>query len=292
MKIKNIFASVIIAALGLGLAASCDDIKEGDRYVQIPGTEEPSTPEDPSTPEEPSTPEDPDVIQPAPRVAFLEEFTGQMCSNCPEAHGIITTLKEQYGESFVPVSVHTTYGNFGMTGPVGLANEESDYYASKWTLSSLPTGAVNMTELSGRDTWAGLIRPIIRETAPVGITLTATVDADVVKVIGKMAAAEGVSGTLVIWLTESGIVRPQLQPDGSMKIDYVHNHVFRAAIGGRDGNAVSLAANTETDFSYSLDIAGKGYDPNNLAVVAFIMKDSWRNVIQAAEAHVTASGAE
>ena len=69
------------------LFGSCDEVDEADRYIEV------------------------EQIVPK-RTVLLEEFTGQWCMNCPSAHAIVNSLKEQYGESFISVSIHA--GGFGI----------------------------------------------------------------------------------------------------------------------------------------------------------------------------------
>jgi len=287
MKIKHIFSIAFAALLGGALVTSCDDIKENERYLEI---EETSTPEGPSTPEE-------DLIKPVPRVVLLEEFTGQKCLNCPNAHATISNLVEAYGDQFVPVSIHfETDGDafsYPMTFPLSLATPDGNFYASKWAWSSLglPCGAVDMTKLSLMGDWASTVRSLVRETSNADIQLYAEYNNGKVDVTATVSAAEAVDGKIFFWLCESGVFAPQLQPDGNTVFDYEHNHILRAAIGNREGQAVNVARQTVTDFSASLDITDKlfvegqnsfGWKPENMTVVAFILRDQWTNVIQAA----------
>lgn len=285
MKIKHIF-TVMSLALFMGGVTSCDNIDEDDRYAEIP-VEKPSTPEEPSTPENPSTPDNPDLIKPVPRVVLLEEFTGQSCSNCPVAHRTISNLLIAYDDQFVPVSIHTTYGNFGLPEPIGLANTEGDYYANKWTLSSLPTGAVDMTQLSDMTEWGTQIAKLVKTESPVDLKLTATIAGDDITVTADMAVADAIEGDLMLWLCESDIVAMQLQPNGSIDGSYVHNHVFRAAMNGLDGQPVKYDTNTNNQVVVTFNIAGRNYDHSHLSVAGFIRK-GWNNVIQAGETHVVA----
>lgn len=291
MKIKHIFSIAFAALLGGALVTSCDDIKENERYLAIEGT---STPEEPSTPEDPSTPDD-HTIKPVPHVVLLEEFTGQKCLNCPVAHSTIDNLVEAYGDQFIPVSIHfETSGDafsYPMTNPLSLATPDGNFYASKWNWSTLPCGAVDMTTLTDNGVWPSQVRSLVKETSVADIQLHAEYSNGKVDVTATVSAAEAVNGKIFLWLCESGVIAPQLQPNGETVWDYTHNHILRAAIGNREGQAVNVARQTVTDFSASLDITDKlfvegqnpfGWKPENMTVVAFILRDQWTNVIQAA----------
>ena len=72
-------------------------------------------------------------------------------------------------------------------------------------------------------------------------------------------------------------------PDGSMQWQYVHNHVFRAAVNGLDGEDFAIAwdeAKTITH-EYVLNDAWKAED---MSVVAFVYTDD--GVQQVVKTHV------
>ena len=87
---NKIFCALLLGVTGW--LTACDEIAEGDRYLEMPAVE-------------------------SRRAVLLEEFTGQMCTNCPEAQRRISSMKEQYGDQLVVVGIHA--GNFGLA--------ESDY---------------------------------------------------------------------------------------------------------------------------------------------------------------------
>ena len=93
----------------LGLAAvamvSCSDIDENDRFT---------------------------YVRPAnvSRAVLIEDFTGQLCVNCPNANDAIHQLQEQYGDSnVIAVGIHSGPRGFkGNSRFVGLATTLGDEY--------------------------------------------------------------------------------------------------------------------------------------------------------------------
>jgi hypothetical protein len=73
------------------------------------------------------------------------------------------------------------------------------------------------------------------------------------------------------------------------KLDYVHNHVYRANVNGQDGESVSLSNNVFKNFEHSISVKDL-WNPANLEVVAFIYDENTREVYQAAEAEVVSLG--
>ena len=84
MKLHKILLSAFIITTAF---TSCDEIDENERYIELPAAE----------------------VQ---RKILLEDYTGQMCTNCPDAHRLIASLQEQYGGQIVAVAIHA--GNFGI----------------------------------------------------------------------------------------------------------------------------------------------------------------------------------
>lgn len=76
------------------------------------------------------------AFQPVKRVV-LEEYTGRSCGNCPLGIIAIEKIQERYGDSFIPISIHT-YNNDPLSN--GLSN-----YTSSLGLDQLgaPSGMVN-----------------------------------------------------------------------------------------------------------------------------------------------------
>lgn len=266
-KMKKHFLSKIM--LGLGAAAllsACNNIDENERYIPV------------------------DEVQ-AKRVVLLEEFTGQKCLNCSNAHTTIATLVSQYPDNFIPVSIHAggnafSYGEGQQNDVVGLRIREGERYASAYGILAFPAGVVNRrTEVQTMDQWAASIRSEVVREAQMGIKIQANLSADgkKIEIKSEIDPYANNEGYYQLWLVESGIVARQMMPDGSNNDQYVHNHVYRASINGHDGEAVSLKLGEKTNLSHSIDVKAN-WNPANMSVVGFVYNSN--GVEQAAEAHV------
>ena len=137
------------------LFAACDEVALEERFVQM------------------------EAITPR-RAVLLEDFTGQWCSNCPDAHKIINELKEQYGEAlFIAVAVHAGSDKNAILegsipGLVGLKQPEGDDYAARWGIEAYPSGVVNRR--GGKSTyqdWPNLVREALLQESSLEMELTA-----------------------------------------------------------------------------------------------------------------------
>ena len=142
-----------------------------------------------------------------------------------------------------------------------------------------------------------LPREELQVPAELDIDLSATISADEP---GKIAVEcilrpdANMQGTLQLWVLEDGIVARQLDKDGNLIPDYVHNHVYRAAVNGVDGENVTLQANTHKTLAYTVGIRNtdkEAWVPENLSIVAFL-RQADGGVAQAAKCHVVTGDVE
>lgn len=278
----NIFSTrYLIPAAAMLVLASCNDIPEEKRFIPV------------------------DPVQPS-RAVLIEDFTGQNCVNCPEAHAVIEQLEEQYPGSIVAVSIHA--GAFALSkemtsfeaGFIGLMTDEGQHYNDKWGISSWPAGVIDRHKdpeygkfVIEFDKWATVVRNELAKEPDVAIDLAAAIDGNDVKIDVTLEPQVDIDGYLQVWVVESGIVaRQKSQSQGTIK-DYVHNNVFRAAVNGIDGEPVKLSDGIHTSKSYSVALRHneqERWNPANLSIVAFVADD--KGVHQAAKVHVAAQDAE
>ena len=91
-----------------------------------------------------------------------------------------------------------------------------------------------------------------------------------------MESNENVEGKLQLWLTESNLVRIQSLPaqwGGGTDKEYVHNHVFRAAVNDLFGDELVLQAGQaqSRDYEYTLK---DNWAEGNMAVIAIFYNEA------------------
>ncbi len=266
MRLRLIYDT--FCALGMfALLAACDEVDTSDRYIEVPAAK-------------------------VERTVLLEDFTGQKCVNCPDAHRIAEALEKQYGEHMVVVAIHC---DLNMSYPAdnkrytGLRQPEGqEYYERSGITDGLPMGIVDGHRPAiNADRWADAVYNDIQQTTPLSIDMQAHLDGDRIAIECTLLSSESLTGNLVLWIVESGIVARQESSTGRIN-DYVHNNVFRACVNGLDGDAVNLVSREPRPFSYSIAIKKtdtEAWVPDNLAVVAFVKQGN--DVAQAARCSVT-----
>lgn len=255
MKIKNIFLGVATATMAMA-AASCSNIDEGDRLIYVKPAE-------------------------VGRAVLIEDLTGQRCINCPTGTDIITGIIKTYGEdNVIAVGIHCgPLGFAGNSKRVGLKTDTGDEYYTHWangTNLGQPSAIFNRKKGKGPidnlNNWAAEVGLIISEKANLSVNIANAYDAKTRKLTTKVGAfgVNGtVSGKLQVWIVEDGIKAMQLMPDGSANQEYIHNHVFRAAVNGTWGEDITVkeGETTSNDYSYVLP---ETWNADNISVVAFV----------------------
>lgn len=259
MKLKNIFLGVATAAMAMA-AASCSNIDEGDRLIYVKPAE-------------------------VGRAVLIEDLTGQRCINCPTGTDIITGIIKTYGEdNVIAVGIHCgPLGFAGNSKRVGLKTDTGDEYYTHWangTNLGQPSAIFNRKKGKGPidnlNNWAAEVGLIISEKANLSVNIANAYDAKTRKLTTKVGAfgVNGtVSGKLQVWIVEDGIKAMQLMPDGSANQEYIHNHVFRAAVNGTWGEDITVkeGETTSNDYSYVLP---ETWNAENISVVAFVYNDN------------------
>lgn len=240
------FKSLILFPVSAGIMAltSCDEVKPDDRYIEG----------------------EPIVAE---RSVLLEDFTGQYCVNCPDAHEVIEQLEQQYGsDKVVAVSIHC--GDFGRPvsltnfdrGRVYLMTDEGNAIMEAYGISSFPMGVVNFGSPINMGQWSDAVRNALQIPADISIHLSTSYVPDDTDTESEWhgtieASAKVLSGTtrnvnVQFWIVESGIVAEQRSLSGPIP-DYVHNNVFRAQIfPGLRGDSFTIADGIEADISGSI----------------------------------------
>lgn len=239
--------------------ASCETIPEKDRYIEIPKAE-------------------------VKRKVLLEDFTGQVCKNCPLGHDVIKSLTNQYWSDVIPVAIHAGPLSWSetMTGAVGLAIPEGNELAKKAGVTSYPSGRIDRVGgVAQYENWSNLVKNEISKPSPILINLRGEMDLknQTIKIVSGVASSDGGNYRLNVWITESGVVAPQILPSGEFNMEYIHSHVLRAVLTGVDGEEITISKQniidgkaTYTEFTHNVSISDK-WNYERISVVAFVEKD-------------------
>jgi hypothetical protein len=176
------------------------------------------------------------------RKIVVEDFTGHRCKNCPDAAKMIKTLEGIYGEQIVGLAIHAGPGIFTAPTPdypPDYRTPEGNQTYSFFGIPGLPYGMVSRADwstsgsnhLKSYQNWPTAVANIADDPAQFSIAQTVTytdADSTVTVKVTVTALAEMLDDLMIsIILTENGIVSPQLMPDDTRNVNYVHNHLLR-----------------------------------------------------------------
>lgn len=209
---------------------------------------------------------------------LIEDFTGQLCVNCPKATEMIAQLQDQYGEDVViPVAIHCGPFKFkGNAKNVGLATDLGDEYWDHWFSSTQgqPVAKFNRT-ITTEDyaNWGGELITALSAKTNVDLNIECEYDEATrnVAIFTSTSGTAGEKAKLQLWLVEDGIVASQKLPDGSVDKSYVHNHVLRDAINGAWGEEFTFPESFVT-FQKNYTVP-ENCNAENCSIIAFVYSD-------------------
>lgn len=249
------------------------------------------------------------------RKVLVEDYTGHLCTNCPDAADTLTNIEHAYGNKIVPLAVHCGFFAWPRTTPgaplpsCASANPNSfmaDYqttlgtaWDNQFTMSAtgLPlgmvnrTGASNNTNMLDRTVWKDSVYAILQRPADADIKITPTYNSSTrmlnvnveTKFLNALTSTNGFALSVV--LTEDSVIDWQ-NVHGNCVQNYVFNHMLRGGISGNalqgttllSGNAAASQTVLQSYSNFSIDPA---WNDNHCNVVAFVYNiDTWE-VVQA-----------
>jgi hypothetical protein len=224
------------------------------------------------------------------RVVLIEELTAVQCANCPQAATILKTMSDANPDRILTVGIHPSSSN--LAEPIfekskyDFRVEDSDEIVSLLGgIIELPCASINREVLGSglifdkdKGTWSTRVTPLLAETTPVNITVNSSYQSDNNRgeLVLKVAFTEEVSEELFVtaYIIENDI--EDYQKDGSEKILYDHQHVFRDAItsiSGSDLNFTDKTAGTviQKRINFSPTIEGdNAWNIDNCKIIVFV----------------------
>lgn len=207
----------------------------------------------------------------AKRVVLLEDFTGQLCVNCPLGTEKIEQLLTEYGDHVVAVGIHGgPLGYKGNANNIGLATELGDNYFRYWNLEYQPIGLVNRHGAVNYSDWTKCVTEELAKDSPLQMELSARRDGDQIAItVKETALSSDVTGKVQVWVLEDSIQAVQFMPDGSRDREYIHNHVLRKEVNGMWGEEVKIALSDTEEQTYEQEIDA-AWNVAHLSIVAFV----------------------
>ncbi|MDE6697397.1 MAG: Omp28 family outer membrane lipoprotein [Muribaculaceae bacterium] len=268
MKASHITFGLLLLA---GIATSCDNISEDDRYYMAEKT-------------------------PVSRNLLIMEFTGNKCINCPLGAAAVEKIKHDAGaDKVVSVGLHPE-GNINTIPMITYhpkpgtlqnftckeATEIFKYYGSP---NGFPTAIFNGLKSSMSSDYGNWMTDAEKAfEEPSYVMLDAECDFDDssrdLTVNYKVGFSDDLneSISIAVWLVENNILGIQQMPGGKVNEDYVHNHVLRASLNGTWGENIgkTFTSASVVTGSASMTIPNNWVAENcDVVVIAFQDNDKY-----------------
>lgn len=227
-----------------------------------------------------------------PRSILLEQFTTEVCPNCPYGHQVIDAVLEQYDEPVIRVAHHAGYYTDKYTLEYSEAICNFFFNAGYTFAPSVMFGRKHYPEMpdSYSGTAPGPIFGVSQSTVteamndqitiPTFISMNIDTEFDQatnklkIRVYGESLLA-GMEKYINVFITEDGITtRGQSGATGQ----WTHNHVLRDVLTAPEGDVLQFGEDGsytyETEWTVKSQIVGDygttSVNPENINVVAFI----------------------
>ena len=247
---------------------------------------------------------------------LIEDFTGHLCPNCPDAARELDAIHDIYGDQIIGMAIHVSK-SFARPYPASQAPSFQYDFRTNWgddwdafygiSAMGLPRGMVNRIGYPdehglSKGEWATTVANELKKEIDFKIYISS--NATSISITSEVQNNINADYNLVVCLTESNIIN--WQKDGGNNVeDYEHNHVLRTVLVDQElsnstnyvaGQQIekninyNLAALEQFNIDYSTNTAemgngnAGGWNANNMSVVAYIYNTSTKEILQVEEA--------
>jgi hypothetical protein len=230
---------------------------------------------------------------PENKKAILEEFTGTGCPNCPGGHTMAANLLIANPGTVFVVAYHPTNSSYTTTDPMKNAYPNA-FYTNPFispTNRFMPSAMINRRVWSGVEriqsttSWTADVATIKGEPSPLNLGLSSSYDAvsKMLSVTVEVYMTADVTDALTLYteLTEDGIIASQ----SGGTANYVHNHVFRAAMPqpspAQWGEPITTATTQGSLYTatFTYDNTTTNYNMGECELVAFVRNAATEEIV-------------
>lgn len=242
------------------------------------------------------------------RKVLVEDFTGHVCGNCPQAAIALQGIMDRKGEKIVPLAIHAGYFALPETDypedfRCNEGNDLDNFFGN--SAAGNPNGMVNrrgyasLTHIKFHSNWEGVIDSLLLLPADAHIEITTTYDAanrklnaDVkTKFLNNLTIASSAKFKLAVYLSEDSIIASQ--KDYSQTPEHISNYVFRHVLRGSMNSTWgeelagdAIIKDSEFIKTYSNYVLNQNWNDKHLYIIAFVYRSDTYEVIQAEEKRI------
>lgn len=222
---------------------------------------------------------------------LFEEYTGHQCPNCPDGQIVLEQLVGLYGDSIIPISIHAGY--FAQLGDAPFDYDFNTTTGTQlyndYSINFNPLAIINReSEPLDKSQWQDKVAECSLDKIA-GIQIINQYKNPQYQINTRTTMLRNYSGPVVLalYLVEDNIVKPQ-QYGGNVITEYVHSHVLRSGINGTYGERVTPDGLMQKDsaytYAYRFSCEGHDWNPENCSVIAILMDEASKKVLQVEKA--------
>ncbi|MCM1531365.1 MAG: Omp28-related outer membrane protein [Bacteroides sp.] len=226
------------------------------------------------------------------RKVVLEEYTGYLCSKCPDGHKRANALMEKHAGKMFAINVHTnTYGTPASANAPDLRTNYGEALCTNAGVSGFPSGSINRHIFTGkvtaldRTSWDRYASAVLEMSSYVNVAAKGVLDWNTRKLeltvqIYYTESSPASTNYLNVAVLQDNIIGlqagasanpAQVTEDGH----YLHHHALRDLITGQWGVSITSTSKgsfIEKTFSYTIpdSIRSIPVELVNLHFVAFV----------------------
>ena len=214
---------------------------------------------------------------------LIEDFTGHLCKNCPDAASELDAIQAVYGSQIIGLAIHsgTTFARPYPVDPSSNPDEKFTYdFRTSWgeeldgffkvSENGLPKGMINRIDYNSSGDhrkdfgqWSSIVADELEKEVKFGISINVTQTplmlADQFDIAVNSEAINSMNGDykLVVCITENNIVNWQKDGDDDDP-SYIHKHVLRSFLTptwGTDLSSEEINANDQFSNGFSCIIS-------------------------------------
>ena len=250
---------------------------------------------------------------------LVEDFTGHLCPNCPDAARELDAIHDIYGDQIIGMAIHVSK-SFARPYPASQAPSFQYDFRTNWgdeldgyygiSAMGLPRGMVNRIGFPdnhklGKDEWASTVALELKKEINFKIYISS--DDNSISITSEVQNNISSEYNLVVCLTESNIIN--WQKDGQENVEnYIHNHVLRTVLMDEElSNSSNYVAGQQIETLINYDLAaleqynidystnntaelGNGnagdWNASNMSIIAYIYNTTTKEIMQAEEAYL------
>jgi hypothetical protein len=238
-----------------------------------------------------------------PHQVYIEEFTGESCSNCPAAHEQLHQLDSIYQGRLNIVGLYS-YNISQTVPPAGAGTDFRDSAATSigvsiyGGISQLPNGGFDRSYIAGNkqvttNLWNGTITDRLNIVDSLNLKIeshTSASGSDTI--VATVVYTKDVAGgqNLSVLIIEDSIVDVQEFPLGFINPSYVFTNVFRQSVSAAPfGDPLLVTAATKTaglalKRTYVYNRSSHINRPAHCRVIAFVSNGTDSHVMQSCQA--------